>query len=112
LGLAPPDGQEVKGALKVSGRSLGLVLVGALLLQLPFGTAWLSVPAAVIAVFVFVYALAGLLFAAMLWRSLLWRALSPRNETANRIVFTAAALLPLFAMGAGLYWAVGAILAP
>ncbi|HMB78163.1 MAG TPA: hypothetical protein VKN76_17350 [Kiloniellaceae bacterium] len=104
--------QEVKSTLKVTWRSLALVLLGAVLLQLPFGTAWLSLPAAVVAVFVLIYAFAGLILTAIFCRSLLWNAVKPRDTPLARAAFSLVTLLPVFAVAVGLYGAVGAVLAP
>jgi hypothetical protein len=107
---APYDAlREAKGALKVTCRGLALVALGALLLQFPYGTAWLAVPAAILAFFVFVFAFAGLLFASAIWRSLLWNRLKPAQGRLSRALLTGAALLPLLALAVGIYWAVGAV---
>lgn len=103
--------REAKAALKITGRSMGLVLLGTMLFHLPFDVGWLAIPVTLVGIFVFIFAFAGLILTAMLWRGLLWHLCKMRGGRQLWLILTAFTVLMVFAAAFGIYRVVGGLLA-
>ncbi len=101
------NASEAAKGLKLTFRVLLLIVLASLIWHYPAESAWIRYPLGVVAAFVSIYALTGLILSATVWRNLICRLLGVTVATLTVRSLSAAFLLLLGGASVAVFFLIG-----